>query len=245
MRRLRANKRHSPWTHPQQNSDAHGDWSLLLVLFVHGMGRSPLSAWPLLRRLRRAGCRTETFGYSCALEKFDAIVARLKQRLSVLAAAGDYVVIGHSLGGVLLRAALQQQPAGIPAPCHVFLLGSPLKNSRIATRLQRNLLFRVFAGDCGQLLASPARMQAIGALAVPATGVAGIRGIQGPLGPFCTEANDGVVAVSEVVAPWLTHQVQIPVVHTLLPSSALVARIVLNRLAEMGVAPRLHGPASS
>lgn len=202
-----------------------------MVLFVHGMGRSPISGWPMLLRLRRAGLKTETFGYSSAFENFDSIVARLRRRISLLAGNGDYVVVGHSLGGVLLRAALGTLPEGVPLPRHAFLLGSPLKESRLATRLKRNLLFRVFAGDCGQVLGSPARMAAIGPLSVPTTGVVGVRGLQGRHGPFGTEANDGIVSVSEVVAPWLSSRIEIQVVHTLLPSSRLVAKIVLPGLA--------------
>ncbi|MES2257792.1 MAG: alpha/beta fold hydrolase [Pseudomonadota bacterium] len=202
------------------------------ILFVHGMGRSPVSGWPMLRRLRRAGLKTGTFGYSAALENFDAIVARLRRRLSSLAASGDYVVIGHSLGGVLLRAALNTLPKDVALPRHAYLLGSPLKESRLATRLKGNLLFRFFAGDCGQLLGSPARMGAIGPLSIPTTGVIGVRGMQARFGPFGDEANDGIVSVSEVVAPWLSNRIQIHVVHTLLPSSGLVAKIVLQGLAE-------------
>jgi hypothetical protein len=32
------------------------------ALFVHGMGRTPYSAWGLLRLLRRAGLDTQTLG---------------------------------------------------------------------------------------------------------------------------------------------------------------------------------------
>lgn len=54
----------------------------LQVLFVHGMGRSPLSAWPMLRRLRQAGLRASTFAYMVSVESFDAIVGRLRLRLA-------------------------------------------------------------------------------------------------------------------------------------------------------------------
>jgi len=192
----------------------------------------------MLHRIRRAGIDTETFGYSSALEKFESIVARLRQRIAVLSGKGSYVVVGHSLGGVLLRAALSSLPAGVSPPQHAYLLGSPLKESRLAKLLNRNIFFRAFAGDCGQLLGSPARMAAIAPLSIPTTGIAGVRGIQGRHGPFGMEANDGIVSVSEVIAPWLTNQVQIPVVHTLLPSSGLVAGIVLQSLPGCGLTGR-------
>ena len=205
---------------------------LVIALFVHGMGRTPLSGWRLLRRLRRAGLKATTFGYSVAFENCDDIVARLRTRLSLLATTDEYIVIGHSLGGVLLRAALNALPPGSALPRHVYLLGSPVLASRLATRLKNNWLYRALAGDCGQLLGSAARMKAIGPLAVPTTGIVGLRGISGRHGPFGDEANDGLVSVSEANAPWLTSCVQVPVFHTLLPASALVANIILQDVAQ-------------
>ena len=206
----------------------------MIALFIHGMGRTPLSGSRLLRRLRRAGLQTRTFGYSATFEDCDAIVARLRTRLALLAATDDYIVIGHSLGGVLFRVALNLLPSGSALPCHVYLLGSPVLASRIATRLKSNWLFRIFTGDCGQLLGSPDRMKAIGPLAVPTTGIVGVRGVSGRYTPFGDEANDGLVSVSEGVAPWLSNQVQVPVFHTLLPSSALVANIIVREVMQHG-----------
>lgn len=196
------------------------------------MGRTPLSGWRLLRRLRRAGLKTTTFGYSVAFKNFDAIVGRLRTRLTLVAATDDYIMIGHSLGGVLLRAALNSLPAGVTLPRHVYLLGSPVLASRIATRLQHNGLFRILTGDCGQLLGSQDRMNAIGPPAMPVTGIVGTRGIANRFGIFGDEVNDGLVSVSEVSAPWLTNCVQVPVFHTLLPSSARVAEIILQDMAQ-------------
>lgn len=196
------------------------------------MGRTPLSGWRLLRRLRRAELKTTTFGYSVTFHSFDAIVARLRTRLSSMGATDDYIVIGHSLGGVLLRAALNALPPGVTLPRRVYLLGSPVLASRIATRLQHNGLFRILTGDCGQLLGSVDRMNAVGPPAVPVTGIVGTRGIGNRFGIFGDEVNDGLVSVSEVSAPWLTHCVQVPVFHTLLPSSARVAEIILQDRAQ-------------
>ena len=202
----------------------------MLVLFVHGMGRTPLSGWPLLRRLRQGGLRTTTFGYTTAFESFNSITLRLISRLSKIAATESYIVVGHSLGGVLLRAALNTLPAHANRPRHVFLLGSPIQPSRLALRLKNNLLYRAFTGDCGQLLASPSRMSAIGALSETTTGIAGVRGIANRHGPFRGEPNDGVVSVAEVSAPWLSKQRLVPVIHTLLPASRHVAEVILREV---------------
>ena len=204
------------------------------ALFVHGMGRSPLSGWRLLRQLQRAGLKTSSFGYSVSLEDFAGIRRRLESRLSLLAERGDYVLIGHSLGGVLLRAAINGLPPGTRRPRHLFLLGSPLRPALLAQRLGANPFYRALTRDCGQLLGSAARMSEVGPVPVPTTGIVGVCGLLRTHSPFRGELNDGVVSLAEVSADWLADQVRVPVVHSLLPSSRRVAAIILQRLAYPG-----------
>ncbi len=200
------------------------------VLFVHGMGRSPLSGWPLLWRLRRAGFHTHNFGHWVCTESFGSIVGRLNERLTRMAQAGDYVLIGHSLGGVLLRQALRTLPRTVPQPKHLFLLGSPVQASSIAVRMGSNPLYRMLTGDCGLVLGSTERMAAIGTPAVPVTAVVGVKSWSLMAGMLPLESNDGVVTLSEASAPWLTDVVQLPVTHTFLPTDARVTAVILERL---------------
>lgn len=200
------------------------------VLFVHGMGRTPLSGWPLLRRLRRAGLHTHSFAHWVSRQGFANIVERLGQRLIQVAASGEYILVGHSLGGVLLREALRTAPPGIRAPQRLFLLGSPIQVSSIAARLGGNPLYHLVTGDCGRMLGSVQRMAAIGAPAVPVTAIVGIKGWSLVSGLLPREPHDGIVTVSETAAPWLTDVVQLPVPHMLLPSDARVSRVILERL---------------
>lgn len=194
------------------------------------MGRTPLSGWPLLHRLKQAGLQTTTFGYLTAIEDFATIRRRLVSRLTEIARAEDYVLIGHSLGGVLIRAALNMLPQPVKRPRHVFLLGSPIQAARLAVRMQRNVLYRAITGDCGQLLVSPERMNEIGALHELATSIVGICRIANGKGPFGNEPNDGIVSVGEASAPWLSDQRQVPVFHTLLPASGKVAKLILREI---------------
>lgn len=187
----------------------------------------------MLHRLRRAGLRSATFSYSVALESFEAIVSRLRVKLEELShGREDYVVVGHSLGGVLLRAAIHALPMSANRPHHVFLLGSPIGSARLAARFQNNPVYRSLTGDCGQLLASATRMAAVASLHEPTTSIVGVRGLSHRRSPFGEETNDGVVSIGEVSAPWLTRQFQVPVVHTLLPASRHVAAVILRAISE-------------
>lgn len=201
------------------------------ALFVHGMGRSPISGWRLLVRLRAQGITPHAFGYVATFQDYASIRKRLVARIHALSADGDYVLIGHSLGGVLLRAAVASLPEGTRPPRQIFLLGSPIKPSRLAQKLQRNWIFRMLAGDCGQLLATPTRMAQIEPSPVPTTSILGVTGWRGRLNPFQGEANDGIVSVSEASAAWIAEEIRVPAIHTYLPSSRRVSEIILQRIA--------------
>lgn len=200
------------------------------VLFVHGMGRSPLSGWPLLQELKSAGFDAKTFSYFVSVESFDTIKNRLMEKILEISKKGNYILVGHSLGGVLIRAAINSLNESIKKPEHVFLLGSPIKASKLAKKFRKNSVFRSFTRDCGNLLASDERMALIGKLTCPATNIIGIKGISWQRSPFQGEENDGIVSLSEVRAEWLLDEIRVPIIHTLLPSSPQVAKLIMERI---------------
>ncbi|WP_211235802.1 esterase/lipase family protein [Psychromonas aquimarina] len=83
------------------------------VIFVHGMGRSPLSGVRLLWDLKRKGFNTSAFAYMVSFSDFESIRNRLVKKVMKAAQKGEYVLIGHSLGGVLIRSALGVLPENI------------------------------------------------------------------------------------------------------------------------------------
>ena len=155
------------------------------VLLIHGLARTPLSLLGLARDLRRAGHRTELVAYSGALESFPRIIARVRHRLGMAAARGaPYAVVGHSLGGLIVRAALDPWPADRPLPRHVVMLGTPSRVPRLARRLHRGWPYRLVNGVCGQLLAEPVFFARLPRPAVPTTVIAGTKSWPRALSPF-------------------------------------------------------------
>ena len=207
------------------------------ALFVHGMGRSPLSGWPLLRALHANGVQASAFAYIAATQGFDDIATRLAKRIAELAQADDYVLIGHSLGGVLLRSALSTLPPASRPPTRIFLLGSPVRPSRLAARLQHNPLYRLLTGDCGQLLASPSRMKQVVPCSAPSTAILGEYSLRLTAGHFTEETNDGVVAAAETQADWIEEEITLPVMHSFLPGDGRVVEVILARVPGCLAAP--------
>lgn len=196
------------------------------LLLVHGLGRTTLSLAGLARALRRAGHTTETFGYVGALESFPRIRDRLRARLERIAASGRrYGVLGHSLGGVLLRAAL---PGVQPPPQHLVMLATPNRPPRLAHRFRGFVPFRLATGDPGRRLGDPHFFADLPPPPVPYTIIAGTAGSRGRLSPFGSEPNDWIVSVGETLVFDADRPVLVPVGHTFMMAGRAVRAAVLR-----------------
>jgi hypothetical protein len=190
------------------------------AILLHGMGRSPLSQLLLAKRLRDRGFDVHLFGYS-TLFSFGRALNRLVERLRTLTAAEPYILVGHSLGCVLIRAALPLLGARQPEAC--FFLAPPNRVPRAARFLAGNGIYRVIAGESGQLLADETFMAS---LPVPTGTVkvyAGTSGHTGRLSPFRMEPNDGILAVSETTLSPRHPSILVPALHTFIMNSRFVA----------------------
>jgi hypothetical protein len=211
------------------------------LLLVHGLWRTPLSWLILVRRLRAWGYRTEQFGYAAVAQRYNGIVARLVGRLEALAALGPYAVIGHSLGGILLRSALSRITG--PAPRHLVMLGTPNRPARLACLLGVRWVYRRLMGECGVNLASPMFYATLPVPEIPYTIVAGSAGPRGRWSPFGNEANDGLVAVSETRIRDDDPIVLLPVTHTFMMNNTDVQAAIRRALAgvsELRPQPSTH-----
>jgi len=199
------------------------------VLLVHGLWRTPLSFLLLDRRLRRWGYRTEHFGYAAVTQRYDAIVARLVNRMERIGGTGPYAVIGHSLGGILLRSALPRVTG--PLPRHLVMLGTPNRPSYLAHVLGVHWVYRRLMGECGLNLANPVFYAGLPVPEIPYTVVAGTSGLRGRWSPFGDQPNDGLVAVSETSIREDDPVVLLPVTHTFMMNNARVQAVIHRVLA--------------
>jgi alpha-beta hydrolase superfamily lysophospholipase len=181
------------------------------VLLVHGLGRSPLSTWGLARFLRRGGHITEHFGYIAAVESFARIRSRLRYRLERLAQFRPYAVVGHSLGGLLLRDAVREL---YPEPAHLVMLATPNQAPRLARRVHSFWPYRMVTGQLGQVLSRAEYFASLPVPSIPYTIVAGTAGPRGKWSPFGNEVNDGLLAATETRITKQDPLVLLPVEHT-------------------------------
>lgn len=199
------------------------------VLLVHGLWRTPICMLSLGRRLKREGFAARQFAYVSVAESYERIVLRLTGQLARLASEGPYAVIGYSLGGVLLRAALDRLDC--PLPLHFVMIGTPNQPPLLARRLGTFSAFHLAMGESGSKLSQEAFYRDLPLPRVPYTIIAGVRGPVGRLSPFGDDANDGIVALREARISDEDSIVTVPASHAFLPSAGVVQATVVDVLA--------------
>lgn len=201
------------------------------ALLLHGMGRTPLSMRRLLRRLRAAAIDAHCFGYSAAFEHFAACRARLQARIEIL--EPPCVLVGHSLGTVLIRSVLPELPA---PPLACFFLTPPMAACRLAQRFAPHWPYRLLTGEMGQLLADPAFMAALPVPPVPTTVYVGTRGWRGRFSPFAGETNDGILSATETALPAMppnVRRIEVNATHTFIMNHEAVVRDMIGEIERM------------
>lgn len=195
------------------------------MVLVHGMGRTPLSMMRLRRRLRRAGHHPVLFGYSPTFESLQGATARL---VKLIEQRVDYALVGHSLGTVLIRTALGQLENRAPGAC--FFLAPPMVACKAARFFSRFRLYRLLTGEMGQLLTDEPFMLQLPVPPVPTRIYAGVGGPRASWLPFGTEANDGILSVSEATGRYKAMTVEVPSLHTFIMNSRPVCDDMIRLL---------------
>jgi pimeloyl-ACP methyl ester carboxylesterase len=193
---------------------------VISVVTVHGLWMRGTSMSVLHKRLAGRGFHFHHFSYR-------SVMGSLNDSAQALAAYVERVpgetvhLVGHSLGGVLICAMLEQS---VPARTgRVVCLGSPLRGSRTAARLAcwpggRHVIGRCLADVHARNGFSACRH------AVEVGSIAGRipLGVGRLFGPF-PEPNDGTVAVAETMIDGLADHIVLPVSHVALLWSVQVA----------------------
>ena len=197
-------------------------------ILIHGMGRTRASLLLLARRLRRHGLQPHVFGYRTR-GAFETAVTHLTRTITTTTQGQPFILIGHSLGTVIIRAALPQLTVQ-PAAC--FFLAPPSTVCKAARTFSPNPLFRAATREMGNLLATEHFMASLPVPTVPVTIYAGTAGPHGRFSPFGNELNDGLLTLSEVALGTFP-VVQVPTLHPFIMHSPFVAADIARRTANV------------
>jgi pimeloyl-ACP methyl ester carboxylesterase len=194
-----------------------------VVVYVHGLWLTGLEGSFLRRRLALdLNAETRAFRYPSVSADISANARALGRFLSGLGADTLHLV-GHSLGGVVIRKLFEMGEGDRLPPGRLVFMGSPLNGSRAAANLVRVPFGKMLVGrGVREELLSPRERcwdgpRELGVIAGSlSVGLGRLVGVFGA-------PSDGTIFVEETRLAGITQHLVVPVSHIGLPYSKLVA----------------------
>ena len=193
------------------------------VVLVHGLWLSGWSLYVLCQRLARCGFEICSCSYPSVSQNLLQNAEHL-QRFLVRLERPVVHLVGHSLGGIVIRALFHQHPEQPPG--RIVTLGSPHGGSYPASMLVRTALGRKITGcSIQQVLAGmPTHWQPVDRDIGVIAGDVSIG--MGRLFRRLPRPNDGVVSAAEAALPGATDTITLHVSHTAMVVSSQLAHQV-------------------
>ena len=201
------------------------------VVVVHGLGRTPASMLVLAARLERAGFDVVRFGYPSRSEPMEALVDLLGE--AVAACCGDAGetthFVTHSMGGVLVRSYLAQQPDAHRG--RVVMLSPPSGGSEIVDAFADSPMLRSLLGPAGSALGTDpaALVHRLGPVRFRLGIIAGDRSLNPITSWIIPGPDDGKVGVERARLEGASFLV-LPATHTFIMNRRDVAEEIVHFL---------------
>lgn len=206
-----------------------------LVVLIHGMGRTRVSFGRMRRELADAGWRAARLSYPSTRRSIEEHARWLETVLEGMIEDGQALevhFVTHSLGGIVVRAALARNGAWRERlrVGGMVMLGPPNQGSSFAGRLAHLRAFRWLYGDTGVGLV-PEEVRRIPPPDCPFLIVAGNRGSGRGWNPLLEGEDDGVVTVEETRMAGAAGHLVVYGIHAFLPSHRAAIAATLEFLA--------------
>ena len=202
------------------------------VIVVHGLGRTSASMAVLESRLESTGFRVVSFGYPSTSEPMEVLVDLLRAEVARCCESESETVhfVSHSMGGVLVRSYLSQQPGAHRG--RVVMLSPPSQGSELIDAFEDSPLLRLVLGPAGSELGTdsaslPSRLDAARfSLGI----IAGDRSLNPLTSWLIPGPDDGKVGVDRTRVEGETDFRVFPATHTFIMNRVDVAEEVLHFL---------------
>lgn len=186
------------------------------VVLLHGMARSARSMTPLAADLRRAGYVVANVDYPTRPHDVSGLVRRYIKPAIERCSAVPIHVVTHSLGGVLIRAYLQQHR--LTEGSRIVMLAPPNQGSEVADFVRNWLPYRWWMGRVGQQLGTgpDAIVRKLGRVDADIGVIAANRSLQPWFARLFPGENDGAVSVASTQLAEMRDFVVIDTSHSLI-----------------------------
>jgi pimeloyl-ACP methyl ester carboxylesterase len=203
------------------------------LVLLHGLGRTARSMAPVAREASRRGYSVHNLGYPSRTARVAELaeqVAHAVQRIAPEEQALDFVT--HSLGGILLRAAVDAGILPVERIRRAVLLAPPNRGSEVAERLARVPVVRRIPGrPLAELgIGSDAVVARLGPVPFDCGVIAGNRSIEPHLSWMIPGPNDGKVAVARASADGVRDFLVVPHSHPFIMNARAVHEQIFHFL---------------
>ncbi len=200
------------------------------VVLLHGLGRGKSIMVPMGERLEKAGFDVSIADYSSIGRTPDEILKDVAQQISVFCKDTNQTVhfVGHSLGGLLIRAYLDS--ITLKTLGRVVLIGSPSKGTPFVDRF-RDAWWLKLIGTAAISLGTDDKSFPK-TLRPPYYPVGIIAGISTTINndDFIPGEDDGIVPVESTKIEGMKDFILLEVSHSALPKNEMVAQQVIEFL---------------
>lgn len=126
------------------------------LVLLHGIARTRHSLWPIARAGAAHRYRVASIGYPWRTGSIEELAAIVAARVDHAVPTGNFDVVTHSMGGIILRVAAARGliPAGRIR--RVVMLAPPSQGSELAEGLRRHRLFKWVFGPAALQLGTGA-----------------------------------------------------------------------------------------